>query len=78
MLHQQPQEVFAWHRLMHHLPGFTVLIPVGYFAILTGNNVFFLNDTTIEITAKLDESFSATTDGFAVYYPCCRMLLWEA
>jgi hypothetical protein len=69
MLENQLEKLRAWKRSCEHLFAFAVLVTKGHLAILTGDNIFFLDDPFIEIATEIDQRFLAVAGEFAIDNP---------
>ena len=50
-------------------------IPEGNHAVFAGEDVFFLDDTPIEVFAQVDDGLTAIADAFAIDHPLLRAIL---
>lgn len=69
MLEEQPQERRAGNRSCAHLVGLAVLVTKGDLTVPAGDDVLFLNDAAVQITAEIDQRLLAGADGLAVHHP---------
>ena len=73
MLQYQPQEVLTLERAVPGLTGFAVNVLEGHLAVVIGNDVFFTDHATVQVTGQVLQGRLAFTDMLAVDHP----LAWQ-
>jgi hypothetical protein len=68
MLEQQPEELAACQGL-DHLLTLVGLDAKGNLSIFVRKDVFFWQDATIQLAAKIDEGFFPLTNRLAIHHP---------
>ena len=69
VLEHQLEEVGAADGAAHHLFGFAVAPSVGDVAILAADDVLFLNDTAVQVSAQVDQGFAAIAHALEIDDP---------
>ena len=69
MLQDQPKELGTGDGTGFHLLGLGLLITEGHLSILADQDVFFLNDTPIEIAPEIDQCLFTAPDRLAINDP---------
>lgn len=76
MEHQQVEEIFSGYSPGTIFPAFGMDIAEGDHAVLAAEDVLFLNDTFIQIFAKVNDRFVAAAYFLAVDHPVFRGVGW--
>ncbi len=75
MLKNQPEELRAWKRSCEHIFALTILVSKCHLTIFASDDIFFLNDSFVEIATEIDQCFFAIADKFAIGNPYCRIVI---
>lgn len=74
MEHEQVEEIFSRNGPGSVLSGFGMKIPEGDHTVLAAENVLFLDNASVEVSAQVNEGFVAFADVFTVNDPLLRTI----